>query len=243
MSRLRWMVLSSLALVSVVRADAISDLKKEVDQIKAQLAALKSSAEAPKVALLDINAVAKALGRDQEVVALAEAARQNLVGQLQKLAGDRRKEILGEQAKVDDAKSKLGEKPKADDEKKFQELVKTATTKVQQLQSAQNANITEANTKYSQYRSALLVKFKDEIRPFASRIAKARGAVVVFLPSEDMMLFEPAVDITPDVIVAMRGNIQPWVKLEPKTAPLGSTDGVVNPAPGAKDDKKAPAKK
>jgi Skp family chaperone for outer membrane proteins len=224
-------------------AKELADLKSQVESLKAQMAEVKKAAESPKVALIDLNALAKALGRDQELSSLSEAARQNLVNQLQNLANDRRKQVTDEQARVDQAKTKLGDKPKADEEKQFQELIKEATTKVQKLQAEQNANFNEANTKYNQYRSQLVQKFRAEVQPFATAIARQRGMVLVMIPNQDMLLFEPAVDITPDVIVAMRGKVQPWISA---TTPTSSTaPAAPAPAPplGAESKKSEPPKK
>jgi Skp family chaperone for outer membrane proteins len=79
-------------------------------------------------------------------------------------------------------------------------LTTALTTANTRWQTAQN----NYQQQLQQRRSSLILNYRDKIRPFARRAAVARGLEVVVTTSDNLLSFEPAADITNDVIDEMQ---------------------------------------
>jgi Skp family chaperone for outer membrane proteins len=144
-----------------------------------------------KTAILDIDALAEALGRDEVAKQQLQAAEQQLRQQLTEFS-------TSLQSKLNEEKAKLGSEPSADERQRLQEQLLQAQRQVQQSQLL-------AREKAAQFQTQLAVQFRKEVRPVAAEIARQRGASTV-MPASSLLWFDTAVDITGAVIDAMRAK-------------------------------------
>lgn len=148
-----------------------------------------AAAPASSVAIMDLAAVAKALGRDEVFKAQVEAAGRELQQQLNQFTSELQDKLREEQAK-------LGDAPSEEDRQQLQKLLTDAQRQVQQSQQL-------ARQKAAEFQNQLATQFRGEVQPIAAEVARAKGASSVLL-SNTVMWFEPAVDITGAVIDALR---------------------------------------
>ena len=143
------------------------------------------------VAIIDLAAVAKALGRDEVLKQQVQAAGAQLRQQLTEFS-------TGLQTRLREEQAKLGSTPSEDERKQLQKQLLEAQRQVQQSQAL-------ARQKAAQFQNQLAVQFRDEIRPVAAEIARSKGASTVAL-ANTLLWFDSAVDITGAVIDAMRAK-------------------------------------
>ncbi len=169
--------------------------------------ATAQDAKAPaRVAIVDLDAVAKAVGRDAVIRQQLEAATQQLNQQLIKAATEMKSQIEAEQ-------KKLGEKPSEDDQKRVQQMLATANQNVQN-------NKMVAQLRQQQLRNELIVQFRNEIRPMAEKAARSQGASAVFVAADNVVLwFDPSLDITDEVIAEYRANPPKTIAIPTPPAP------------------------
>jgi Skp family chaperone for outer membrane proteins len=165
------------------------------------------------VAVLDLAAVAKALGRDEVFKEQVLAAGKQLQDQLAQFTS-------GLQDKLREEQAKLGEKPTEAEQQQLQKMVVEAQRQVQQSQVL-------ARQKALEFQNQLATQFRSEVQPVAGEVARAKGATSVLL-TNTVMWFEPAVDITGAVIDAMRAR--------------GATSGAPALAPAASPGAETPPK-
>ena len=153
------------------------------------------------VAVLDLGAVAKALGRDEVFRQQMESARQQLGQQLTDFS-------TGLQGQLREEQAKLGEAPTTEQQQELRQKVAQAQRQVQQSRVL-------ARRKAAEFQTNLAVAFRNEVQPIAAEIAREKGASAVVL-SNTLLWFEPVADITGEVIDKMRakGAAAP---AEPKT--------------------------
>lgn len=145
----------------------------------------------PAVAVIDMAAVAKALGRDEVAKQQLEAANQQLRQQLTDVSA-------GLQEKLREEQSKLGEAPTPEDQQKLKRLAAEAQRQLQQSQAV-------ARQRSVQFQNQLAGKFRAEVQPVAAEVASRHGASTVLM-ANTLLWFEPAVDITGAVIDALRAK-------------------------------------
>lgn len=146
---------------------------------------------ASTVAILDLGAVAKALGRDEVFRGQVEAAGKELQQQLTQFSS-------GLQDKLREEQAKLGDAPSEEERQQLQRLVVDAQRQIQQSQLL-------ARQKAAEFQTQLATQFRSEVQPIAAQVARSKGASSVLL-SNSVMWFEPAVDITGAVIDALRAR-------------------------------------
>lgn len=141
------------------------------------------------VAVIDLDAVARALGRDDVITQRINDANQQLTTQLGQVAQNLQQQLAEAREKYpvvgDEAEAELQQKAAA------------ATAQLQQTQRL-------AQQRSAQFRTAVINEFREEVQPFAAELAERRGAVAIMTVAAPMLWFDPAVDITGDVISAMR---------------------------------------
>lgn len=178
------------------------------------------------VAVVDLDKVAKELGRVDMMENDLRAAQNTLANQL---AGVQKQAI----DKLNEMKSGLGEKPADEEMKKF-----NATAQATQIQF--NNLQRQAVAKIGERRDILVFSFRQEARPVVEKIAKSKGAATVITKNE-AFTFDNTVDITEDVIAEMKANpAKPAVAKPAATAPAAA-EGAVRQA-SATSTKPAPAK-
>ena len=165
------------------------------------------------VAILDFPALLKATGMDEQVQGQMQDAGRILDQQLQAASQD-----LGQQVK--DARSAAGEKPSPEQIRTLDELTAQANLQLNQVQ--QNARL-----KLQQVQAGVIAQLRDQVRPIAENIAQRHGAKAVLLSSETILWFDPAVDVTAEVIAEVRVHPLQLAPLPPgpgEEMPAGEAD-------------------
>jgi len=144
------------------------------------------------VAVVDLAAVAKATGEDKVMAEQVEAARRELGTQLTQIAGDLEKQLQAEQ-------SRLGGAVAASREKEFQQLTAQARQRLAETQAL-------AQQKAQDFQIGLATGYRRAVQPVVADIARSKGAGVVLVSDPTMLWFDPAVDITAEVIAELRAN-------------------------------------
>ena len=143
-------------------------------------------------AILDLDVIAKATGQADVIKQQIEQANAELNAQLTTISSQ-----LNEQ--LADEKKKMGKKLSKDEQQKLQQLTVLANQKMQQARQI-------ASQKSQQYRAALIQQLRLNIKPIAEKIALARGADIVVTTNNTTIWFNPKIDITDEVIAAVRAQ-------------------------------------
>lgn len=146
--------------------------------------------QSPSVLLVDLNAVAKALGRDEVMNQEIQVAEEQLRNQLTQIAGNLQQQVQEEQ-------NKLGEKPEEEELARVQQLA------AQAQQTFRNEQV-GAQQKAAEVRQQVIMTFRQEVKMVAEQIAKSMGAQMVKVVGGDVLWFDSEADITADVIAKMR---------------------------------------
>lgn len=156
--------------------------------------------------VVDISAVAKALGRDAQMQKQLEDAHTVLNSQLLQITTD-----LTEQLEQEKSGNQSAEELK--------QLSSAVDLKIAQTQQL-------ARNKADNYRIALIKGFIDEVRTESAKIGRQRHATVVTLLTPETIWFDASADITDEVIAAFRARQDPAGKAEtvvaPETSPVPS---------------------
>ena len=163
----------------------------------------------PAALIVDLDAVAKASGRQELMQKELEFANVRLSEQLKLVASQL-------ETAVSDEKEKIGDKPSEDERQQFDTLLLQAQ---QQLQNSKQLAVQQANV----FRSELIMEFRQEVADIAQQIASDRQAQIVMVASFDALWFDPVADITDEVIAIMRAQppspAQQKTPIESSTAP------------------------
>lgn len=141
------------------------------------------------VAVIDLDQVARALGRDEVIAQQINQATQQLSTQLTEVARTLQQELQEERGRYE----VVGDEA----EKELEEKTAAANVRLQQTQQL-------AQQRAAEFRQAVINNFRAEVQPFASEAAKARGAKAVITVATPMIWYDSSVDITQDVIAKMR---------------------------------------
>jgi len=149
-----------------------------------------SSSAKGGVALIDLDAVAKRLGRDTSIVQELKNAAGPIGDQLTAAQKEAR-------AKFENLRQSIGAKPTDADNQKLAELERDLNLELQQKQQ-------QAQQEINAKQAALITRFREEVRPVAMKIASDRGLGAVLLKNDAIVLGnEPALDITDDVVAEL----------------------------------------
>ena len=159
---------------------------------------------AASVAIIDLGAVAKATGQEEEIQQQAEAARNTLNAQLQEAAASLEAQLTAEQ-------DKIGATPTAEQQQQMQQLAGEAQ---RQYAAAQQ----QAQNQSQQFETNLVMAFREKVKPVAEQIGLARGAKVIMLADITMFWFDPSADITDEVIAKLRSDPGILASAEPESA-------------------------
>jgi Skp family chaperone for outer membrane proteins len=144
------------------------------------------------VAILDLSVIAEATGQDELIRVEAEAARNELAGQLQQVARGLDQQLAEEAEKV-------GPNPTPEQAQFLQQLSMEARTRMNEAQS-------QAQATAAQVEQGLVTDFRNVITPLAESIAKERGASAVVAVDAYLFWYDPEIDITDEVIAAWRAR-------------------------------------
>jgi len=145
------------------------------------------------IAVVDMDEIAKELGRLEEIEIELKEFQDQLNSQLGSLQASY-------QQTIQDEKTAIGDDPSEEQQQKLQDITSKLNNKLLQERN-------DAQRQYTQYRTTLLSKFRKDLKPIAMEVAKERGMSVV-LPKSDAVLlaFDDDIDITNDVLERMRGG-------------------------------------
>lgn len=164
------------------------------------------------VAVVDLDMVAKAFSHDDTIQAQVTAANQQLSQQLSSVALDLQNQL---QVQLDE----LGESPSDEEQSQFQQLRSVAQQRLQQTQLL-------AQQRSQEFRTLVINQFRQDIRGVAAEVAKANGASVILTTTPNLLWIDAAVDITDEVIAALRENgFQPSQIQVNVPDPSGAADG------------------
>ena len=141
-------------------------------------------------AVIDLDAVAKRLGRDVAILAELKEAGAPLRDQLAASQKDY-------QEQIDRLKTSLGAKPSEADKQKLADLARSLNQQFQQKQQ-------QAQQDMSTKKAALISRFREEVKPVALKIATGKGLGIVQLKNDlTILASEPALDITDEVVAEL----------------------------------------
>jgi len=143
------------------------------------------------IAVVDLDRVAKELGRDVLMANDFKANQNSLLNELTTIQKDANE-------KLKKMEEDLGADAPAEEKQKLKQTADAAQLGFNQLQK-------QADAKLSQRRDFLVANFRQEARPIVDRVAKAQGAKVVVTDSV-LFTFDHTIDITNAVIAEMRMN-------------------------------------
>lgn len=170
------------------------------------------------LAVIDLDAVAKSVGRDSQMNQ-ALKIRENALNQgLSKLQNTIREQI-------DQKKAEIGEEPT--DEQRT-ELAKMQIELGNRLAGTRR----QAQASLEQYRQQLVAQFRIEVRPVAQQIAQEKGLSVVIPRNEGLLLsVDPGCDITTEVAHAMQTAPKPAAKPVPTEPQPAAPKTAAKPMP------------
>lgn len=166
------------------------------------------------LAVIDLDQVAKEIGRNTEINDSWQVRKNALDQALLKLQNNFNEQI---QAK----KAEFGETPTDEQKQQLANMQRDGQNKLVQAGRKAQADL-------EQYRQQMVARFRDEVRPYAKKVAADKGLAIVIPKNEGFLLsIDPAVDITNDVIAAYTTQ-----KPAPTAAPQPA---MTPPAPQADD--------
>lgn len=141
------------------------------------------------VAIIDLDDIAKRLGRDVAIVQELKDAGGPLGTQLTAA----QKEY---QTKFDRFRDSIGTKPSDADAQKLADLARDLNLQLQQKQQ-------EAQQEFNAKRVSLVIRFREEVKPVALKVASRKGLGVVLLKNDTILGTEPGLDITDEVVAEL----------------------------------------
>ncbi|HKX62367.1 MAG TPA: OmpH family outer membrane protein [Verrucomicrobiae bacterium] len=160
--------------------------------------------------VLDLDAVAKATGRDVLIGRAVESATHQLNAQLVQAARDMDEEIKQLQVKI-------GTSPTP------QQQVELQRARARAQQNIQNNKLV-AETARNRVRAEQIVLFRNEVRPIAAEIARQHNAEIVIIPNDNVVWHATSVDITGEVITQWRARPTPATPPRDETSTSSGTN-------------------
>ncbi|MFK5924522.1 MAG: OmpH family outer membrane protein [Verrucomicrobiota bacterium] len=157
------------------------------------------------VAVVDVDAVAREIGADKEVLGALKQAQDNLNSKLKEAQATMQKQF-------NDAVAKAGG-DKATPQQK-QQLAQFN----QQLQNQFSQYKGQAQVALNREQAKRVIAFRDQVRPVAMEVAKAKGLSVVLQKSDQILGFQESVDITKAVAAKLKASMPAKAKEAPKAS-------------------------
>ncbi len=164
--------------------------------------------------VIDITAVARALGRDKDINSKLEEARVSLNTQLSQIGSSLENQLQEKKTELEASSKGKKSEEIIKSEQELQQLTLQAQLKLKQTQQL-------AEQKASIFRAQLLNEFRQEVAAVAQTVAEKRGAVTVLAINADYLWYASSIDITDEVIGLMRA--QPG-KIQESTTNSAATD-------------------
>jgi Skp family chaperone for outer membrane proteins len=191
-----------------------------------ELPTVPKAGNAAGTSIIDLDAVAKALGRDAVLREQLTQAGEQLTSKVNELAS-------GLKGRLTEERNKLGEAPSETQQADFRKLTNQAQVQLRRGQLA-------ARQRAQQFQTRLVSQFRAEVLPFAQQVAAARGSRVVLVKS-NVLWYDPSADITQAVVAAMRAAPRAAGTLNPTPTPpptgalpaAPASSAIAPPAPGS----------
>jgi len=150
----------------------------------------KNATQGSIIAVVDLDDVAKRVGRDKLFTESLAQRQTALNDELVKMQEDLRTKVNAKQAS-------LGPNPSETAAKEFEQFQQQAGTELNQALQAAQAKLAEEQ-------AVLVTRFREEIRPMAQEAAKSIGATMVVTKNDAFLLMHDAKhDITDKVVAAL----------------------------------------
>lgn len=148
-----------------------------------------TSATKGGIAVIDLDVVAKSIGRTQEINESWQVRKNALDQMLQRLQASFNEQLTSKQ-------QEFGEEPTEEQQRQLANMQRDAANKLVQASRKAQADL-------EQFRQQMVANFRAEVRPYAQQVASDKGLGVVIPKNEGFLLsIDPGVDITADVISA-----------------------------------------
>jgi len=150
-----------------------------------------STAGSGGVAVIDVDFVARELGRFDEIMDAVNERERSLNSQLAEIQRSYQDQVQTE-------KSGFGPNPSGADLTRVSELERQLTLQLTQAQK-------EAQGELQQFKVGMINSFRDKVRPIAQQVANEKGLSLVVSKNDDVVFsFAPSVDVTAEVLAMMR---------------------------------------
>ncbi|MBT6273124.1 MAG: OmpH family outer membrane protein [Chromatiales bacterium] len=143
------------------------------------------------IAIVDLDSVARQLGRMDTIEKQLTDTREELTTSLQAAAQE-----LQQSVKVSETTTMANPTPQA--RAAHQQALAKATAHLERLKR-------EANKRVNDTRQSLVLAFRQEARPAVDKVARERKVRVVFAQANNVIWMDKSLDITSDVLAAMGG--------------------------------------
>jgi len=165
----------------------------------------KNATQSNAALVVDLQTVARALGRDEVMTQKLEQARQLLGDQLLQISANLEKQLKEKETQL------AGEAKEVKDESRQQleQLTQQANIQLKKTQQL-------ANQKAISYRDKLVDDFKKEVMTVAESIAHKRKAVAVYAADNNLLWYASSIDITDEVIGVMRAQANEMTEQKPE---------------------------
>lgn len=160
------------------------------------------------VALIEMDRIAKATGKDAVFNQQLQDRHSQLVGQLQTIAQQMETQLQAEQAKLTDASTD-------DDRARIGMLYQASQQQLARMQQQQ------IPAEMENYRAELALQMRNEVRPAIKAVMEERGFSLVLEDNDAIIFFADGVDITDDVIKRLATASTGSENLGAKLAPPG----------------------
>ena len=139
-----------------------------------------------RVAIIDLDRIAGALGRDDLMTQRLQEAVQQRQQNVTMIRDTLRAQLEQETAR-------LGRNPTEAQKARLNQLATAAETRMREV-------VASADQEGNQLRARLILEFREEVEPVARRVAARRGLSIVMIKQDHMLYINPEVDITDAVI-------------------------------------------
>jgi Skp family chaperone for outer membrane proteins len=151
-------------------------------------------ADSLPVVVIDLEAIASAIGQDGVIQEQMIAAREELNSQLTEMAADLEAMLEAEQAKLDAA-------PGPAQQEEFEQIQLEAEQKFAQAQA-------EAQQEAQRYQAGLVNEFHQQVKPVAAQVSAKYGARITLLANPSAFWFDDSADITEEIIAILQAQIE-----------------------------------
>jgi Skp family chaperone for outer membrane proteins len=149
----------------------------------------KASSSSGGIAVLDLDSLAKAVGRTSEIQSVLKSQEAGLNQQLAKAVTQMNQQVT--------------EKKKEHSDPPTEEQQKEIATMLRNGNAVAQENKRRATIALQGAQQQLIAQFRNEIKPLAQEVAASKGLSVVIPKNEGFLLsVDPGVDITADVLKA-----------------------------------------